>query len=162
MPRLGQKVASPTPSLPTLKQRVHVGRYTARRAARLKRAFLVEFARTGNLGHSAATVGILSRQTVYAWLEHDEEFSQAYANAEIEATEALEREALRRAVEGTPYRRTSYYRGKVVGTDEKTEYSDTLLMLLLRARAPEKYRETVRLDANQIIKAVGVDPASVL
>lgn len=86
-----------------------------------------------------------------------------YRQAEARATEVLEREAWRRAIEGSPYTRTSYYRGEPVGTDHKIEYSDQLLTLLLRARAPERYREKVDLAVSQVVKAIaGVDPSSVL
>ena len=69
----------------------------------------------------------------------------------------------RRATEGTPYKRTSYWHGEPVGTDEKIEYSDQLMLLLLRARKPDVYREKVDVTVNQIVKAIaGIEPASVL
>jgi hypothetical protein len=113
---------------------------------------------------SCKAVGIGSRATIYRWQENDEQFGAAFRDAEIEALETLEREAWRRAVEGSPYKRTSYWHGQPVGTDEKTEYSDALLMLLLRARAPEKYKDKVDLQGvREIIKAIGgIDPKSVL
>jgi len=50
-----------------------------------------------------------------------------------------------------------------VGTDEKVEYSDQLMMLLLRARKPDTYREKVDVTVSQVVKAIaGVDPSSVL
>jgi hypothetical protein len=103
------------------------------------------------------------RQNIYYWQEHDDAFSAGFKAAESAATERLEREAWRRAIEGSPYERTSYWHGEPVGTDRKIEYSDQLLMLLLRARKPETYRETTNVNVSQIVKTVaGVDPASVL
>jgi len=100
---------------------------------------------------------------VYEWQEHDAEFAAAFHIAEEQATERLEKEAWRRAVDGSPYERTSYWHGEPVGTDRKIEYSDNLMMLLLRARKPDVYREKVDVSVNQIVKAIaGVDPASVL
>lgn len=137
-------------------------RHTSRQSALLKRAFLDAISRFGNIGYAAEQVGV-GRSTFYGWLEHDEEFAQGYRQAEIRATEVLEKEAWRRATEGSPYTRTSYYRGEPVGTDHKIEYSDQLLTLLLRARAPERYREKVDMTVSQVVKAIaGVDPASVL
>ena len=46
-----------------------------------------------------------------------------------------------------------------------TEYSDTLLTFLLKANAPEKYRERVQIDhglVESVAAQLGVDPADVL
>jgi hypothetical protein len=140
----------------TRRQRTH------RQSGRLKHAFLQQFARYGNLGYSAALVQV-HRNTVYGWLETDEAFSAAFHQAEAAAVEVLEQEAWRRAVEGSPYERTSYWHGEPVGTDRKTEYSDALMTLLLRARAPEKYREKLDVSVQQVVKTVvGLDPSEVL
>lgn len=137
-------------------------RYTPRQLELLKSAFLDKVRQYGNIGWACDQVGV-NRSTYYMWMEVDEQFAMAYRQAELRATEVLEKEAWRRATEGSPYTRTSYYRGEPVGTDAKIEYSDSLLTLLLRARAPERYREKVDLAVSQVIKTVaGVDPASVL
>ena len=130
---------------------------------RAKHAFLESFAHWGIVSHACRAAGIGSRNTVDAWLERDEEFALAYRQAEQASLEVLEREAFRRATEGTPYKRTSYWKGEPVGTDEKTEYSDALMVTLLRARAPEKYRENTSINITQVVKAVaGIDPTSVV
>ena len=50
-----------------------------------------------------------------------------------------------------------------MGTDRKIEYSDALMTLLLRARAPEKYREKLDVSVQQVVKTVvGLDPSEVL
>ena len=103
------------------------------------------------------------RKTFYNWSERDEQFALAFKQADAAATERLEREAWRRATEGTPYERTSYWHGEPVGTDRKIEYSDQLMMLLLRARRPDLYREKVDVGVTQIVKAIaGIEPSSVL
>jgi hypothetical protein len=150
----------PRPPQPT-------GRYgfwTPRQVIRAKQAFLERFRTTGNITWTCKLVGIGTRATIYRWQEDDEAFAAAFRDAEIEATEHLEREAWRRAVEGSPYKRTSYWKGEPVGTDEKTEYSDQLLILLLRARAPDRYKDKVDLaGVREVIKAIGgLDPRSVL
>jgi hypothetical protein len=135
---------------------------TAAQAGRAKHAFLKDYVAWANISSACVVAGVM-RQTYYTWLENDLEFAAAVKLAGEAATERLEREAWRRATEGSPYTRTSYWHGEPVGTDSKIEYSDQLLMLLLRARKPDLYREKVDVAVNQIIKSIaGVDPASVL
>lgn len=76
------------------------------------------------------------RRTVYSWQEHDEAFSHDFKQAEIEATEILEGEAFRRAYDGVESERFTRF-----GIERRVEYSDTLLIFLLKARAPDKYRD---------------------
>jgi len=135
---------------------------TNRQAELLKSAFLERYAKYGNINYVCDMVHV-HRSTFYRWQEDDDQFAAAFRTAEVQALETLEREAWRRAVEGSPYERTSYWHGEPVGTDRKIEYSDQLLTLLLRARAPEKYRDRMDVAVSQVIKTVaGVDPASVL
>jgi len=137
-------------------------RMSLSQSVRRKHAFLESYRQWANISYACEQSGV-PRQNVYYWQEHDAEFAAQFKIASEAATERLEREAWRRAVEGSPYQRTSYYRGEPVGTDFKTEYSDNLMMLLLRARRPDLYRERVDVAVNQIVKTIaGVDPASVL
>jgi len=101
----------------------------------------------------------INRHTVYQWLEHDDQFAAAFNEAGVRATEVLEREAWRRAKDGIA--EPVYQHGKEVGTIQR--YSDQLLMFLLRARAPERYRDRVDVSVTPVIKAVaGFDPSDVL
>ena len=135
---------------------------TSGQTARAKHAFLESYRHWANISFACEQANV-GRTTVYAWQEHDEQFALAMRQAGDAATERLEKEAWRRATEGSPYTRTSYYRGEPVGTDHKIEYSDQLMMLLLRARRPDLYREKVDVSVQQVVKAIaGVDPASVL
>jgi len=135
---------------------------TKRQCARIKLAFLAAYSKYGNMS-KAARMADISRNAIYDWLETDQEFAQAFRTAEAAALEYLEAEAWRRAVEGSPYERTSYWHGEPVGTDRKIEYSDALMTLLLRARAPEKYREKLDVNVQQVVKTVvGLDPSEVL
>jgi hypothetical protein len=130
--------------------------------ARDKHAFLECYRQWANISFACEQTGV-ARRNIYNWQETDETFALAFKVAGEQATERLEREAWRRAVEGSPYERTSYYRGEKLGTDLKTEYSDQLMMLLLRARKPDVYRERLDVAVNQVVKAIaGVDPQSVL
>jgi hypothetical protein len=137
-------------------------RATLAQSARAKHAFLESYAQWANITAACQAAGV-ARRNVYNWQEHDSEFALKFQAANDAATERLEREAWRRAVDGSPYERTSYWHGEPVGTDRKIEYSDQLMMLLLRARRPDLYREKVDVAVNQIVKTIaGVDPASVL
>ena len=137
-------------------------RLTPAQAVRAKHAFLADYVRWANISSACVAAGV-HRNTYYNWCESDGQFAAAVQLASEAATERLEREAWRRATEGSPYKRTSYWHGEPVGTDEKIEYSDQLMMLLLRARRPDIYREKVDVTVNQVVKAIaGIDPASVL
>jgi hypothetical protein len=109
-----------------------------------KARFLAHYRQRGNVTTAAEAVGI-DRGTVYKWQRRDSRFAAAMAAAEGEATERLEAEAWRRAVDGVARERPLFSWGKRVGTETIREYSDTLLVLLLKARKPETYRERVDL-----------------
>lgn len=115
---------------------------------RLKGEFLKHFAKFGNISAACRQVGIESRQTIYNWQEHDEEFAIAFNLAEVESVEVLEAEAWRRAVVGVKNERTSYWQGQVIGRDVETKYSDSLLVTLLRARAPDKYADRSKREVS--------------
>lgn len=82
------------------------------------------------------------RSNIYDWLKADVTFKELYDLTAEQALGALEDEAVRRAYEGTL--KPVYQGGKKVGTIR--EYSDTLLIILLKARAPEKYKERVHQE----------------
>ena len=101
-----------------------------------KGKFLKAFADTGMVGKSAVLAGV-NRKTVYRWRQTDQTFSKAFEEAKEEVLESLEAEAMRRAKDGVPV--PIYHQGKEIGTIQK--YSDLLLIFLLRALKPEKYRD---------------------
>lgn len=76
---------------------------------------------------------------VYRWKDSDPEFGAAWLRAYDAGTHLLEDAANRRAFLGTE--EPVWYQGKQVGTVRKP--SDRLMELMLKARAPEKYRERV-------------------
>lgn len=96
--------------------------------------FIEMLAKTGVPNRACEQAGV-SRAAVYAHKKKDEIFAARWADAKIQAVEALEEEARRRAYEGIdkPY----YYKGKVVGVMK--ERSDRLLEFLLAGQAPHKY-----------------------
>lgn len=104
-------------------------------------AFCAALAETCNVGRACRAVGI-SRQTAYNWREADADFALAWDRAMKAGLLALEDEAHRRAFEGTD--EPVFYKGDECGSVRK--YSDTLAIFLLKAHAPEKYRENTRME----------------
>lgn len=103
--------------------------------------FLRELAKTGNVS-AACRKGKISRTYAYRIRDEDKEFKAAWEEALVVATEALELEARRRAEAGT--REDILYLGKRVGTVR--HYSDTLMIFLLKAHMPEKYRDNYKVE----------------
>ena len=101
-----------------------------------KRAFLMAYAKMGNIT-SAAEAAEIARRTHYDWCDADQEYVLAFEQAKEAFADMLEREALRRATEGVEH--TVYQGGKAVG--KRREYSDTLLIFMLKGERAEKYRE---------------------
>jgi hypothetical protein len=108
-----------------------------------KRAFLAAIAETGNIT-SASKITKIARVTHYAWLQDDSDYATAYKDAIEQAAENLEAEARRRATKGTA--RPVFYKGEECGTVQ--EYSDTLLIFLLKGAMPGKYKDNLNVDAN--------------
>lgn len=115
----------------------------ARFTPKKRQRFLEHLKSTANVTLSARLAGV-SRRTAYNHRAADPEFLSAWNAAVDEAIELLEAEARRRAVDGTD--RPVYQGGKLVGYVR--EYSDTLLMFLLKGHRPEQYRERhhVKMD----------------
>jgi hypothetical protein len=101
-----------------------------------KAAFLAAYASVATISHAAKLVGI-DRSTHYDWLEKDPQYVKDFNEAKQTACDNLEAEARRRAVAGCE--EVVYYQGVECGRVRK--YSDTLLIVLLKAAMPEKYIE---------------------
>jgi DNA-directed RNA polymerase specialized sigma24 family protein len=110
-----------------------------------KPRFLEIIRATGNVRLAASAAGI-DRSTPYRRAQRDPVFARDWAAAEQDAIDALEAEARRRALAS----------------------SDQLLMFLLRAHRPERYRETLdlhvefRAEAERIAAKVGKPVEEVL
>lgn len=102
--------------------------------------FLRELARKGNVS-AACRKAKIERSTAYR-ARDDELFAAAWDEALVVATEALEEEARRRAAIGVL--EPVYQQGMKVGAIRK--YSDTLMIFLLKAHAPAKYRDNYRIE----------------
>lgn len=115
------------------------------RTVRQKKAFLAAYAENGNLTRAAAAAK-MSRQSHYNWLK-DPEYAAAFADAKDEAVDMLEEEARRRARDGVRKYKFHSQSGTPLlhpATGEpyyELDYSDTLLIFLLKGARPEVYRE---------------------
>jgi hypothetical protein len=100
--------------------------------------FLDLFRQTANVRLSADGAGI-DRDTAYRRRQRDPTFMAAWTQAEADAVDVLEAEARRRAL----------------------TVSDNLLMFLLKAHRPERFRETIRIDlrreAERLAAELGID-----
>lgn len=102
-------------------------------------AFLAELSKTGNVS-AACRKAKISRTIAYRYRDESEEFAAKWLDSIETATDELEAEAWRRAVRGVR-RPVGWYKGMPGGYIQ--EYSDTLLVLLLKANRPDKFRENV-------------------
>jgi hypothetical protein len=108
--------------------------------------FLQALANPGSVT-AAITVAGTSRSRVYALRRADLAFAAAWEEAEEIATDRLEEEARRRAVEGVAEPLVSA--GKLVRDDDGQpiavrRYSDNLLLALLKAHRPPRHERSVR------------------
>lgn len=105
-----------------------------------KPAWLEAFHEHGTVSAACRDADV-GRSTVYD-ARSDEAFAQAWDDIEAETTDRMEREAFRRSVEGVD--RDVYHQGEVVG--QERQFSDTLLIFMLKARKPKTYRDNVRVE----------------
>lgn len=105
-----------------------------------KRAqFLALLAECGNVTR-AAEEAELSRVYLYQAKREDESFAAEWEEAARVGAARLEDEARKRAVEG--WEEPVWHKGEMCGTVRK--FSDTLLICLLKAHHPDKYRENIK------------------
>lgn len=117
-------------------------RPTPKKRRNWKPVFLKELARTGNVSQAAHKAKIV-RVYAYEAREADPVFAVEWDAALEVAIDALELEARRRAVQGVT-EPVGWYQGKAGGKVQR--YSDTLLIFLLKAHRPEKFRDSVELE----------------
>jgi hypothetical protein len=103
----------------------HCCNYTVSELEIKTKLFLKAYAKYGVIGKAAEIAGI-NRGTVKTWRNNIKVFDEAFKEIEETYTDTLELEANRRAL----------------------EKSDSLLQFLLRARRPDKFNPTQKIDAN--------------
>jgi hypothetical protein len=101
--------------------------------------FLESLRKTGgNVARACKAEGI-GRSTAYEWRDEDKEFAKRWDEAVDAGTDELEQEARRRAFKGTL--KPVFYKGSKIGSIR--EYSDTLMIFLLKGNRPEKFKDRV-------------------
>lgn len=128
-----------------------------KRSRQVEEAFLDGLRGGWSISKSAQAAGIHER-TVRRWKadsiasEHADDFSLRWEEAYQCGVDTLEDAAIRRAVEGVE--KPVYQGGVMVGT--VTEYSDTLLGLMLRGKRPTVYNTRRHENAGKGGSAMGV------
>src|SRR5215213_9033724 len=120
--------------------RVRSGRYLGKLDASKEARFLANIAEGLSIARAARAVG-LSDETFRLLRKRDPAFAAAFEEAYRCGTDALEEAARRGAVEGVTREVPILYQGQQVGVRTEVTYSDVLLMFLLKARDPAKYRD---------------------
>jgi hypothetical protein len=106
-----------------------------------QRQFLAAYRECGIISLAAKAAGC-ERRSHSMWMARDPDYPALFAEAKEEACESLEKEARRRAVEGVD--RPVYQGGRKIGTLK--EYSDVLLIFLMKGAMPDKYKDRYSQD----------------
>jgi hypothetical protein len=123
-------------------------------AKKKRKVFLSALSLTGKVSEAARACGYTDTATLQRYRREDEEFAEQWDLALESAANILEEEAIRRATEGVL--EPVFYKGEVAGY--KTNYSDTLLMFMLRGLKPGVYRENQRGGETNINFGIAVLP----
>lgn len=113
------------------------------RTPKTRAAFLEALKDTCNITKACELSG-LGRTSAYEWREDDPEFAADWQKALEVAADLLEDEAVRRAKEGTD--KPVFQGGQLVG--HVREYSDTLMIFLLKGAKPKKYVERLQQEVS--------------
>lgn len=111
-----------------------------------KQKFLDELAICGVITTAALRAQVTTR-AVRDWRAKDPQFAEGFADAMEQAADALEAEARRRAHDGVE-------RERVIGSGENArfiteyQYSDQLLMFLLKGAKPDKFAERSKSEVS--------------
>lgn len=108
---------------------------------RRKRQFLRTLAETGIVSRAAAAAGWTSSMA-YSLRTSNRDFAVMWDNAMEFSVDSLEEEARRRGQMGV--RKPVYQQGRLVGYQQ--EYSDPLLILLLKAHRPDKFKDQQKVE----------------
>lgn len=122
-----------------------------------KQHFLDALAAGASVRAATEALGI-KPDAPYRWRENDTDFAMRWRHAEEAGTDLIEEEAYRRAVTGVE--KPVYRGGEVVG--HVADFSDTMLMFLLKARRPDRYGAKAgdnTLDAQALAKRLNLKGA---
>jgi len=108
-----------------------------------QKAFLAAYVLTASIT-KAADAGKCDRQQHYRWLKESGAYAAAFSESKDEAAQSLEDEAVRRAHEGIL--EPVFYKGKPAGVIRV--FSDALMLALLKAFRPDRYRDRVSAEVS--------------
>jgi hypothetical protein len=100
--------------------------------------FIEFYKETGSIT-AAARKAKVNRCSIYGLRRLDPDFDKRCTEARAMGIDAMEDEAIRRAVEGDE--QPVYKDGKVIGT--RVSYSDLLMIFLLKGMKPDTYKDRV-------------------
>lgn len=132
------------------------GPLTPEQRAKKQAIFLAAYSEIGII-KAACRVAKINRSTYYDWKANDPEFASKLPEAEEDANDTLEYAAYEQAVLGTEEPVASG--GKVMYVDGKMlmarRYSPQLLITLLKARMPAKYKDKSQVEHSGSIDITG-------
>ena len=106
-----------------------------------KYALLVAYAGCGRVTEACRAAGV-GRTTHYAWKKDDPAYAKAFEDSHDQVADLLEEEAVRRGRLGVD--EPVFYKGEICGSIRK--FSDLLLIFMLKALRPGKYRDNVKVE----------------
>lgn len=109
--------------------------------AKKQEEFLEALRQIPNVSRACRLINI-SRPVMYEAKLANSSFAEEWEDALDQGIEAMEAEAMRRAVEGID--KPIFYQGDEVAL--LREYSDTLMIFLLKAHRPEKYQDRIKQE----------------
>lgn len=109
---------------------------------RKRTIFLDVLRRTGKIVQAAQAAGYADSSYLRKVRKKDDDFATDWDEALEAGMDRLEDEAVRRGVEGVE--EPVFYRGDIVGY--KLNYSDQLLMFMLKANRPDKFAERKKIE----------------
>ena len=108
------------------------------------RIFLAAVVESGGNITAACKKAKIHREYIYRLENGNEDFAKDFRAAQAQGLAVLEDEARRRAYVGCT--RPVFYKGNKCGSVR--EYSDTLMIFLLKGGMPEKYRDNVNMNVS--------------
>lgn len=129
-----------------------------------RRLFLSTLAATGNVAAAARAAGV-ARSTCYRTRHVDQDFAQAWLDAEDDAFDDVVGSIRRRAVHGDE--RPLVVGGKLVKDDDGKvvmirEYDNKLVELYLRMLAPEKFRDKTEIGGKTARGQLSLPPVQIV
>jgi len=125
------------------------------RTRRAKQSKFLDAFRNSKTVSGSVRITRTSRQTHRNWLATDPEYAERFQDVNDELTDELEQELRRRAMEGSE--EPMYHKGERVGFRKRR--SDACLVLLLKAKRPELFRDPADISNEIDHSPTAIDPS---